>query len=383
MPWATDPIELSNEKIVVRTITQKDIEPIVDAVHDPMGWSGRMWGIDTPEKIREMLQKQIESHARGTCNPLVYFVDGQVVGITRYHSLFPNRKALEIGGTCISPKWRRTFVNTEVKSLLFQYAFEHLGAVRVELRVDCLNYTSQLNVLRLGASFEGVIRHWQIRTNGDLPNGMLYCLTNKDWPLIKERLDALQARQLPKSKYLPFELETDSISLRVHRLPDSAELLELNKRNRNSLIESFPQSAVMESLEQAQAYIAERAHWEASGNAFYYGIRCKKTNQLIGQFQIKHINWKSKTAELGYFVDSDHRRKGIASSMIHLAFEELFEKRKFRRLTLRVVTTNGPNIKLAEKLGFTNDGTLRSEFTTGTGEIVDTIVFSILNPELF
>lgn len=363
-------------------MTQNDIEAIVEAIHDPLGWSGRMWGIDTPEKIRDMLKKQIESQARGECNPFVYFVEGQVVGITRYHSLFPGRKALEIGGTCISPKWRRTFVNTEVKSLLFKYAFEKLGAVRVELRVDCINYTSQMNVLRLGATFKGVIRHWQIRVNGDLPSGMLYCLTNTDWPMIKERLYALQSRQIPSSKFLPYNLETDTLSLRIHQLPDSNELLELARRNRTSLIESFPQSAAMESIEQAQAYIAERAHWAASGNAFHYGIRNKKTHQLIGQFQIKHINWTSKSAELGYFVDSDFRRKGITTSLINLAIDELFEKRLFRRLTVRAVTTNVPSIKLAEKLGFIKEGVLRSEFTTGTGETVDNILFSKLNPEL-
>ncbi|MGZ3815328.1 MAG: GNAT family N-acetyltransferase, partial [Bdellovibrio sp.] len=218
MTWATAPIKLSSDKVTVRTLVEDDIERIVTAIHDPNGWSGRMWGIDTPEKIRDMLKMQIASHKKGESNPFVYFVGDEVAGISRYHSLFPNRRALELGGTCIAPKWRRTFVNTEVKSLLLEHAFEVLDAVRVELRVDCLNYTSQMNVLRLGATFEGIVRHWQIRKNGDLPNGMLYSFTNKDWPSIRERLLALKNQKQPKTNFLPWNLETEDLSLKVSRL---------------------------------------------------------------------------------------------------------------------------------------------------------------------
>ncbi|MGZ3769407.1 MAG: GNAT family N-acetyltransferase [Bdellovibrio sp.] len=381
MTWATAPIKLSSDKVTVRTLVEDDIERIVTAIHDPNGWSGRMWGIDTPEKIRDMLKMQIASHKKGESNPFVYFVGDEVAGISRYHSLFPNRRALELGGTCIAPKWRRTFVNTEVKSLLLEHAFEVLDAVRVELRVDCLNYTSQMNVLRLGATFEGIVRHWQIRKNGDLPNGMLYSFTNKDWPSIRERLLALKNQKQPKTNFLPWNLETEDLSLKVSRLSDAVELIDLIKRNRQSLIESFPQSAAIESLEQAHAYIAERVHWAANGNAFYYGVRHKLNNQLIGQFHIKRIDWKTRSAELGYFVDADYRRQGIASQMMKRAFAELFERYNFRRITLRTVSTNEASIKLAEKFGFQKEGTLRSEFITGTGEVVDSVLFSRLHTD--
>ncbi len=381
MAWATEPIELSTNNITVRTITEKDIEGIVEAIHDPTGWSGRMWGIDTPDKIRDMLNRQIDSHKKQECNPFVYFVGDDVAGISRYHSLFPSRKALEIGGTCIAPKWRRTYVNTEVKSLLFTYAFEHLSAVRVELRVDCRNYVSQMNVLRLGAAFEGIIRHWQVRNNGDLPDGKLYCITNKDWPTVKERFVALRNQQRPKSRFLPWEIESKDLQLRICQLTDSNELLSLISKNREILSESFPQSSCLESSEQVDSYIADRAHWATDGTAFYYGVRFKNNGQMIGQLQVKRINWESRSAELGYFVDAEYRRRGIASQMIKLVTAELFEIHGFRRLTLRSVLKNEASIKLAEKLGFKREGVLREEFITGKGEIADSVLFSMLRTD--
>jgi len=376
MTWATEPLEISSEKIFVRSLKESDFDSIATAIHDPNGWSGRKWGIDTPDKIREMLRLQLESQAKGECSPFVYFFGDEVVGISRYLHIAPHRKTLEVGGTCVAPKWRRTFVNTEVKRLLFAHAFEKLEAVRVELRVDCLNYASQMNVLRLGAVFEGKIRHWQVRKDGELPDGMLYSITNKDWPSAKERLDLLRSGQQPKATSLPIELNTPRLKIRLNKLPDAQSLLELAQRNSKSLIESFPQIGALKSTEDAQAYIAERAHWASADSAFYYGVWNKDTNCLVGQLLVKNINWKVRSAELGYLLDSEYRGKGIGAEMASAGLDELFERQHFRRVSLRAIPTNDPSIRLAKKLGFNQEGVLHSEFMTGNGECVDNLLFS-------
>ncbi len=352
MSWATEPLELSSGRVSVRTLSSDYIDRIIEAIHDPKGWSGRMWGIDTHEKICDMLHRQIKEHEKGECHPFVYFVDGSVAGITRYHSIFPGRKALEIGGTCVAPKWRRTFVNTDVKKILLTYAFEKLDVVRVELRVDCLNYTSQMNVLRLGASFEGKIRHWQIRGNGDLPDGMLYSITNKEWPVVKSRLTALQNHERPGTPFLPWELKSKNLRMNVYKLSDSTDFFDLVVRNRKSLLESFPHSASFETLEQVHSFIAEKVHLASSGSAFYYVVRDSSNNKMIGQLQIKLINWKLRSAELGYFIDEEYRRQGLTSQMVDVALNELFTRHNFNRITLRCITTNEASIKLAEKFSF-------------------------------
>ena len=375
MTWAMAPLEVSNGSVLVRTLRHSDIESVIKAIHDPEGWSGRIWGIDTAEKIREMLVDQLESHTQGECHPFVYFVGDEVAGISRFLHIAPARKTLEVGGTCVAPKWRRTCVNTEVKSLLFKHAFENLNVIRVELRVDCMNYVSQMNVLRLGAKFEGKIRHWQIRKSGELPDGMLYSITNKEWPEVQERLRRLRFRELLEMPFLPAQLETPDLKLSLFQLSDAGELLDLVRRNQESLVESFPQTAVLDTIKATNAYIAERAHLAAAGITFCYGVRLKRNRRLMAQFQIKNVNWKNLSAEMGYFVDSEFRRQGFASQMIKTAVEELTQK-GFKRITLRSVITNKASIGLALKLGFIQEGILKSEFVTGTGEWVDSVLFS-------
>ena len=44
--------------------------------------------------------------------------------------------------------------------LLFEYAFETLGVVRVDLKTDARNERSRRAIEQLGAHFEGVLRSW-------------------------------------------------------------------------------------------------------------------------------------------------------------------------------------------------------------------------------
>jgi RimJ/RimL family protein N-acetyltransferase len=130
----------------------------------------------------------------------------------------------------------------------------------------------------------------------------------------------------------------------------------------------------MRTLEEAEAYIAKEAHAAAAGSAFYYAVRERKTKRQIGQLQIKNLQWKAKSAELGYFVDAEWRRRGVGEELVEIALQELFAKRGFRRVVIRAIPGNEASLGLARKMGFREEGVLRSEFLTGRGEWADVVV---------
>jgi len=99
--------------------------------------------------------------------------------------LEPSNKSLEIGGTWVAPKWRKSFVNTEVKFLLLQYCFETLSAERVEFRVDGRNIESQRAVLRIGAKLEGRLRTRQLYPDGVARDGLLFSVIRPEWSNVK------------------------------------------------------------------------------------------------------------------------------------------------------------------------------------------------------
>ena len=89
--------------------------------------------------------------------------DGALVGCTRYLRLewwggnaLPDE--VEIGGTWLAASAQRTPINTEAKYLLLSNAFESWNVHRVSICTDARNTQSRTAILRIGATFEGILR---------------------------------------------------------------------------------------------------------------------------------------------------------------------------------------------------------------------------------
>jgi RimJ/RimL family protein N-acetyltransferase len=127
---------------------------------------------------------------------------GQAVGVTRFMTIrrAPGAStpfAVEIGGTWLAASAQRTGINTEAKYLLLGYAFDVLGVGRVDLKTDARNDRSRNAIARLGATFEGVLRHWQPSLvpgeEGLLRDSALYSILDREWSDVGEHLRTLMA----------------------------------------------------------------------------------------------------------------------------------------------------------------------------------------------
>jgi RimJ/RimL family protein N-acetyltransferase len=113
---------------------------------------------------------------------------GTVIGMTCYHDVDEERRALGIGHTILGRPWWRTGVNTEAKLLLLERAFDVLGAERVFWYTDIRNERSQRAIARLGASRDGVLRRHRPRLDGTWRDSVLYAMTADEWPQAARRL---------------------------------------------------------------------------------------------------------------------------------------------------------------------------------------------------
>ena len=78
--------------------------------------------------------------------------------------------------------------NPEGKLLLMTRAFEHLGAGRVQFKVDSRNERSQAAMQKLGATREGVLRKYQRRPDGFLRDSVVFSVLADEWPEVKRKL---------------------------------------------------------------------------------------------------------------------------------------------------------------------------------------------------
>jgi N-acetyltransferase len=115
---------------------------------------------------------------------------GEAVGMTGYLEIRPAHRGLEIGRTWFGKSFQGTRVNPESKYLLLAHAFEQLGAARVQLKTDLNNLHSQRAIEKLGAQREGVLRRYQMRSNGTLRDTVIYSILADEWPQVKAKLQA-------------------------------------------------------------------------------------------------------------------------------------------------------------------------------------------------
>ncbi len=120
--------------------------------------------------------------------------DGALVGATRFGSLqwWPGSdqpSVAEIGWTWLAATAQRTAVNTEAKLLLLTHAFEVWGVQRLQLKTDRLNEQSRAAIERLGAMFEGYLRHHMpaVGRTG-LRDSAMYSIIPAEWPAVRSAL---------------------------------------------------------------------------------------------------------------------------------------------------------------------------------------------------
>jgi RimJ/RimL family protein N-acetyltransferase len=121
---------------------------------------------------------------------------GAPIGSTRFLTLRPEHRGLEIGWTWLTPTAWRTGANAEAKLLQLTHAFETLGCLRVELKTNARNRRSRVAMARLGATHEGVFRRHQLLPGiGDgVRDSAFFSITDRDWPAVRARLEARLSR---------------------------------------------------------------------------------------------------------------------------------------------------------------------------------------------
>ena len=113
---------------------------------------------------------------------------GLAIGTTSFLDLNPTHRSIEIGSAFYAKEYWRSFVNTECKLMMLSEAFEVRGAERVTLKTDSQNERSRAAILRLGASYEGILRHHMLRPNGTWRDSAYFSILSEEWPAVKANL---------------------------------------------------------------------------------------------------------------------------------------------------------------------------------------------------
>jgi RimJ/RimL family protein N-acetyltransferase len=179
----------------------------------------------------------------------------------------------------------------------------------------------------------------------------------------------------------PGTIDAGRVRLRALQTGDGRALTRLYAANRNRLADSFPKStATLVDDEAGEAYVAERAAEWAAQKGFWFGIWLGET--LVGQIQIKNIDWSVPKGELAYLLDREAEGRGYMTETFAAILRVAFGDLGFRKLFLRAIMGNERSARLARRFGFTREGVLREEFVALDGRRVDLEYYGLLAREL-
>ena len=193
--WVT-PATLTGDRIRMEPLREDHLDDLRLVAFDAVVWR---WTIARPiddAGLRGWLDQALANAAAGTEVPFatVDLASGRAIGSSRFMTITPEHRRLEIGWTWVGTAFQRTGANREAKLLQLTHAFETLGAERVEFKTHARNLASRAALLGIGATFEGVLRHHTIMPDGSNRDSAFYGIVAPEWPGVRDRLRAKLAR---------------------------------------------------------------------------------------------------------------------------------------------------------------------------------------------
>jgi RimJ/RimL family protein N-acetyltransferase len=184
--------QMKSEHLVLEPLTSKRIPELFEELGtDPEIYQWLAFSRPTSlEAFSPVMERFIEESNSGirVAYAVILKDANKCIGTSSFLDLNPTHNSLEIGSTFFARDYWRSFVNTECKLLMLSEAFEVRKVQRVTIKTDSMNERSRKAILRLGASFEGILRHHMHRPDGTWRDSAFYSILASEWPAIKANL---------------------------------------------------------------------------------------------------------------------------------------------------------------------------------------------------
>jgi RimJ/RimL family protein N-acetyltransferase len=187
-----EPVVLEGRRVRLEPLREDHLADLSRVAFDPALWQWTIMGPQDEPGLRRWLETALANADAGIERPFatIDLASGRAVGSSRFLSIVPEHRRLEIGWTWVGSDFQRTGANREAKLLQLTHAFETLEANRVEFKTHWRNERSRTALAGIGATFEGILRNHMIMPDGSIRHSAYFSVIADEWPDVKERLQA-------------------------------------------------------------------------------------------------------------------------------------------------------------------------------------------------
>jgi N-acetyltransferase len=191
-----EPVVLEGRRVRLEPLRADHFDDLCSVALDAPIWQWTIMGPQDEPGLHRWVDTALANQEAGTERPFatIDLATGRAIGSSRFLSIVPEHKRLEIGWTWVGSAFQRTGANREAKLLQLTHAFETLDANRVEFKTHARNERSRTALAGIGATFEGVFRNHMIMPDGSLRDSAYFSITTGEWPRVKAALVERLAR---------------------------------------------------------------------------------------------------------------------------------------------------------------------------------------------
>ncbi len=176
-------------------------------------------------------------------------------------------------------------------------------------------------------------------------------------------------------------LYTPRFTLRAFRRRDATAIHEAVQVSLPDLAPWLPWAAEGYHRMTSHQFIRESLGAWNEGRAYDFAVRRDVApDRHLGNVSVWWTSKANLIGEVGYWIRSDEARTGVCTEATARVLRFGFEELGMHRMVLRIAVGNRGSERVAEKLGFTLEGTLREEVKVGDTWL-DHTVWGLLETE--
>ena len=134
------------------------------------------------------------------------------------------------------------------------------------------------------------------------------------------------------------------------------------------------------SKEMVREWAKSTSLQKGEKDEFFFVIEETESGQIVGSINPHDCDKTNGHFSYGVGIMHTHRRKGYAKEAIQLLLTYFFEELRYQKVTVGVYEHNEDSVRLHERLGFQQEGRIRSKIYQG-GQYWDEILFGMLGSE--